>query len=108
MRVLALLLALIFLAGAAASLGLVAAAALHGLDVMAPAGELWFKIDSGSLNAAQAAVERYLLPALWHAVVLPLLRLPAILLVVGGLVLALVLFALARRRGNGKRRIFHR
>lgn len=108
MRVLASLLGLIFLAGAAASLVLIAGGVLSGFDVTSPASKLWFELDAPSLNAAQAAVERYLLPAIWHGIVMPVLQLPALALAGGGLVIALGLFALARHRTNGKRRIFHR
>lgn len=31
-------------------------------------GQLWFNLDSGSLNASQAFVQRYLLPELWDGV----------------------------------------
>jgi len=108
LRVITILLAFIFLAGGGAGLVLVAGGLLSGLNVTAPAGKLWFTLDAPSLNAAQAAVERYLLPAIWHGLIMPLLQLPAIALAGGGLLIALTLFALVRHRANGKRRIFHR
>lgn len=33
-----------------------------------PLGTLWFNLDSGSLNATQAFVQRYLFPALWDGI----------------------------------------
>lgn len=41
-----------------------------------PAGELWFSIDTSSLNLAQAVVQRYLHPALWDPVIAGLLQWP--------------------------------
>lgn len=36
-------------------------------------GELWFELDRGSLNLAQAVIQRYLHPSLWDPVVTGLL-----------------------------------
>ena len=36
-------------------------------------GELWYRLDPGSLNLYQAVVERYLSPELWDKVLAPLL-----------------------------------
>lgn len=55
------------------------------------AGEMWYRIDVGSLNLVQAVVERYLWPPLWDPVITSLLHLPAIVI---PLVPALVLMAL--------------
>ena len=81
---------------------LAVAAALLGRDLLeafqtgslraAALGEVWFKLDSGSLNALQAGVERYLSVRLWDAVFAPLLHawafvvplLPGLLLVLPG------------------------
>ena len=41
------------------------------------AGQLWFDLHRGSLNLAQAVIQRYLYPVLWDAGVAPLLQLPA-------------------------------
>ncbi|MGH1440399.1 MAG: hypothetical protein ACRBBR_09835 [Cellvibrionaceae bacterium] len=40
-------------------------------------GQLWFELDSGSLNLVQAVIQRYLLPALWDPIILTLLLWPA-------------------------------
>jgi len=42
------------------------------------AGELWFKLDSGSLNLAQAVIQRYILVGLWDPVLISVLRYPAV------------------------------
>jgi hypothetical protein len=65
-------------------------------------GELWYRLDPGSLNLMQAVTQRYVSPWLWDQVVTPVLLQPA------ALVLALVGFVLLfltrrrdrRRRGN--------
>lgn len=44
-----------------------------------PAGELWFKLDPGSLNLAQAVIQRYILVALWDPVLIAVLQYPAVL-----------------------------
>ena len=87
---------------------LVAALAAFGWDLyqwqfsgrlqLAALGELWFRLDPGSLNLAQAVTQRYLLPELWDPVLLTVLLWPAAL-VLGGL--GLVLTALG---GLGRRR----
>ena len=41
-----------------------------------PAGALWFELDAGSLNFAQAITQRYVSPALWDSVFVPLLLMP--------------------------------
>ena len=69
MRILAWVLATVA-AGAAA---LAAWALATGAPVL---GELWFRLDSSSLNLTQAVVQRYLHPALWDDVLLPLLFQP--------------------------------
>jgi hypothetical protein len=46
--------------------------------VLRPLGELWFRLDPGSLNLAQAVVQRYLHPALWDPAIVAVLRLPAV------------------------------
>lgn len=61
-------------------------------------GELWYALDPGSLNLAQAAVQRYTWPELWDGWLLPLLLWPAEV-VLGGLGLLLLLAgSLGRRR----------
>ena len=39
-------------------------------------GEVWYRLDSGSLNLAQAVVQRYLHPALWDPVLITVLQWP--------------------------------
>jgi len=58
-------------------------------------GELWFDLHVGSLNLAQAVIQRYLHPALWDPAIVWLLRLPAWLVFA---VPGLVLTVLCRRR----------
>jgi len=38
-----------------------------------PLGQLWYSLDSASLNLVQAVIERYLLPALWDPLLLTFL-----------------------------------
>jgi hypothetical protein len=64
-------------------------------------GELWFRLDPGGINAAQAAVQRYLHPALWDPAAIALLRLPAW---AAPLALAALLFLACRRRRFRRRR----
>ena len=53
------------------------------------AGQLWFDIHRDSLQLAQPAIERYILPALWDPVILTVLQWPAwAVLGLPGLVLA--------------------
>ena len=90
---------------------LAAAAALLGRDLLeayqtgslqvAALGEIWFKLNPGSLNALQAGVERYLSVWLWDAVITPLLHSWAFLV---PLLPGLLLVLLRRRRGAPSRR----
>lgn len=75
-------------------------AALQGGPLhLSAVGELWFKYDVGSLNQAQAGVQRHFSPELWDNWVRPYFLLQPALLVFG--VLALVFLAIGRR---GRRR----
>jgi len=66
-----------------------------GSLAMMSAGELWFRIDNGSLNLAQAVTQRYLFPSLWDPVIVTVLIWPATaVLGVPGMILA----RLCRRR----------
>lgn len=61
-------------------------------------GELWFHLDSESLNLTQALTQRYLHPAVWDPGVVTVLLWPAAMILAGvGLVL---LVAFRRRRGR--------
>ena len=48
-----------------------------GHDPMLAAGQLWFNIDSPSLNTTQAVIQRYLHSEIWDRVFVPLLLRPA-------------------------------
>ena len=43
-------------------------------------GQLWFRLDVGSLNLVQAVIQRYVYPPLWDGVIVPILLVPAFLL----------------------------
>jgi len=67
-----------------------------------PAGELWFRLDTGSLNLLQAVIERYIWPPLWDPAIVGVLRLPALLIfAVPGIAL---LIACYWGRGHRRRR----
>lgn len=68
-------------------------------------GELWFKVDAGSLNALQAGIQRYIAPWLWDSVMLPILQLPAwTVFAVPGAVFIVGFHRLARKRRAGRSR----
>lgn len=46
------------------------------LELMS-AGELWFQLHNGSLNLAQAVIQRYVSPSLWDPVIVTVLIWPA-------------------------------
>ena len=58
-------------------------------------GEIWFRLDSSSLNGFQAAVQRYISPWLWESVITEILLLPG--WVVAG-VPAILMIGLCRAR----------
>ncbi len=64
-----------------------------------PAGELWYRLDAGSLNLVQAVVQRHLHPLLWQPVLTSLLQWPAWSLL-GGPGVALVLAFSGRREAR--------
>jgi len=66
-------------------------------------GEFWYRLDPGSLNLAQAIVQRYLWPPLWDPAAITLLTWPAVA-VLGGL--GFLLLVLFRRRPPQRRRRF--
>ncbi len=51
--------------------------AAQGALSLKPLGRVWYEIDAGSLNLAQAVVERYLFPELWDPVITTVLNWPA-------------------------------
>lgn len=63
-------------------------------------GEIWFRIDSDSLELAQPAIERHLWPWLWDPVILTVLLWPAYATLLGLGVIFLLLFRRRRRRGG--------
>jgi hypothetical protein len=64
---------------------------------MIAAGELWYALDRGSLNLAQAITQRYLHPAIWDPLLVSVLQWPAWALL--GAPGAALLVAFAPRRG---------
>lgn len=72
-----------------------------GARAMTALGQLWYSLHPGSLNLAQAVVERYLHPLLWDPLIFSVLRLPAALVFfVPGAVLVLSCRKRKRRRGS--------
>jgi hypothetical protein len=67
----------------------------QGRWAMTSLGETWYRLDSASLNTAQAAIERHVAPWLWDPVILSVLQLPTWLFFTG---LGLLLYWLGRRR----------
>ncbi len=59
-------------------------------------GELWYGIDAGSLNAAQAGIQRYVAPWLWEPVITTVLLWPV--WAVFGVSGVLLVWACRRRR----------
>ena len=90
------LVALLFACGAMIALGGDIWQAAAGGEWQPQAlGQLWFALDSGSLNLTQAIVQRYLHPWLWDPAFVQLLLWPA--WAIPG-ALAIILFLLCRRR----------
>jgi glycosyltransferase involved in cell wall biosynthesis len=52
-------------------------ATVGGTRRVIAAGELWYALDPGSLNFAQAITQRYLHPALWDPILQSVLTWPA-------------------------------
>lgn len=100
MRRISCVLALVAALGALALFAWDLAAAGPAGVALRPLGEIWYRLDAGSLNLTQAVVERYLWPPLWDPGVITLLQLPATLLLAG---LALLLFLLCLVRARGRR-----
>ncbi|MDP2699004.1 hypothetical protein [Thalassospira sp.] len=59
------------------------------------AGELWYRLDAGSLNFMQAITQRYVSAWLWDSVFVPALLVPAFVFL---LVPAVIFLVLGRRR----------
>jgi hypothetical protein len=54
--------AVLALAIALATAGLMLAGHLAGVDIMQPLGGLWFAVDAASLNVLQVVIERHIWP----------------------------------------------
>ena len=67
----------LFIAAALVVAAIALALWLEGQNFALVAGQLWYQIDVDSLNLTQVVVQRYLHPALWDYVLLPLLQRPA-------------------------------
>ena len=105
MRLLGCLLGWVLVAASAAVIAweIVARDPEKGFQLRA-AGEMWYRIDAGSLNLVQAVIERYLWPPLWDPVLSSLLHLPALVIpAVPGLLLVLLCHGPFRRRGKKHR-----
>jgi hypothetical protein len=91
-RRIALAVGALLLALALAALGYELWAALEaGAYRTIAAGELWYRLDRGSLNLSQAVIQRYVHPWLWEPAIVTLLRWPAwALLGAPGAVLVLI------------------
>ena len=64
---------------------------------MVAAGELWYRLDPGSLNLSQAVIQRYVHPSVWEPGIVTLLRWPAwALLGAPGVVLVLACWPWSR------------
>lgn len=68
---------------------------------LAAAGELWYRLDAGSLNLLQSVVQRYISAWLWDTVFVPVLLAPALVVLA---VPAVILLLLPRKRK--RQRIF--
>ena len=79
-----------------------------GAPRLRPAGQLWYEIDSGSLNLVQAVIERYVWAPLWDPAIATVLLAPAPLIVSdpirGSGADSAVTIALSLGRSGGRRR----
>jgi hypothetical protein len=70
---------------------------------LSAAGELWFKLDRGSLNLVQAVIQRYVSAWLWDPVIQTILQFYALLVfAVPGLLLLWVTRSREKRRRQAK------
>ncbi len=75
--VVARILGWLFVLAALGSLGWEGWTALQGSGWrLVPLGELWYRLDSASLNAAQAGIQRHVAPWLWEPVITAILQWP--------------------------------
>lgn len=94
--VLVLLAVLAFLVAGAALAAEIWSLAAGGKLFARPLGKLWFDAHKDSLLLLQPAIERYLTPWLWSAIVQPLLERPPLATTGAFGVLGLALMLLAR------------
>jgi hypothetical protein len=74
-----------------------------GTLILISAGELWFRLDNGSLNLMQAFTQRYVLPALWDPVIVTILLWPATMVLgIPGILLVRLTRKRVRREGMFK------
>lgn len=71
----------------------------QGAITLKPLGEVWYEIDTGSLNMFQAGIQRRISPELWDFVIAPMLNWPAWVL---PLALAAVLAFFTRPRRQAR------
>ncbi|MCR4268935.1 hypothetical protein [Nitratireductor sp. ZSWI3] len=62
-----------------------------------PLGESWFSVSPGTLNLAQAVVQRHTLPVLWDPLAVFILTLPGWLVFAA---LSLLFYAIGRKRNR--------
>ncbi|MHC8491739.1 hypothetical protein ACTU44_03395 [Thalassospira sp. SM2505] len=65
------------------------------------AGELWYRLDAGSLNLLQSVVQRYISSWVWDNIFVPVLLAPALVVLI---VPSFILLLLTRKRK--RQRIF--
>ena len=65
------------------------------------AGELWYRLDAGSLNLLQSVVQRYISSWVWDKIFVPVLLAPALVVLI---VPSFILLLLTRKRK--RQRIF--
>jgi hypothetical protein len=74
-----------------------------GFFKLSAAGELWFRLDRGSLNLVQAVIQRYVAAWLWDPVIQTVLQFYALLVLgVPGLVLVWAFRSREARRRQAK------
>lgn len=83
------------LAALAATAALAIRDALSGTG-LAALGEVWFSLAPGSLNLAQAVIQRYISPAVWDPGIIWVLAQPAVA-ITGAIAAGLVGLVLVRR-----------
>jgi hypothetical protein len=93
MRIVVRVFGLILVAAAVIVAGIEMARSFNlGKWVVIPLGKLWYDLSPGTLNLAQAVVQRYLAPSIWDPGIVTVLTWPA-WAVLGGLGLVLLILA---------------